>query len=94
MPDITLCRNKRCQLDCYRRFAKPDTHQSYSKFTSKKGKCEYFMGGGFMPKKIISMTKYKAIIDKIGRKKQPVSATLIEMLEEAGKYEIKKDSSK
>jgi len=39
-------------------------------------------------RQLISMEEYSKIIDKIGRKKQPVHKTLEEMLDEAGKYKI------
>ena len=41
-------------------------------------------------KKIISIEKYNKIMDKIIKKNMSVADTLIEMLEEASKYEIKK----
>jgi len=44
MPDKTLCTNKKCELDCYRRLATPDKYQSYAKFKlSKDGSCGDFM---------------------------------------------------
>jgi len=51
MLDMTLCKNKRCQLKCYRRFAKPDKYQSYSMWHTKKGKCEGFWACEFIPSK-------------------------------------------
>uniref|UniRef100_A0A6H2A459 Uncharacterized protein n=1 Tax=viral metagenome TaxID=1070528 RepID=A0A6H2A459_9ZZZZ len=80
MPDLTLCRNKRCQLECYRRFAKPDTHQSYSTWHFKKGKCEGFWACEFIPS-----IEYQNKMDKIIRKGKPVTDTLIEMLNEKSK---------
>ena len=42
-----------------------------------------------MKKKLISMTEYNSIMSSIIKKGQPVSDTLVEMLEEASKYNIK-----
>ncbi len=43
MPDITLCKNKKCGLDCYRRLAIADKYyQSYSLWKPKNGDCEGF----------------------------------------------------
>ena len=42
-------------------------------------------------KKNITMTKYSQKMDKIIKKKLPVSDTLIEMLEEAAKYNVTDD---
>uniref|UniRef100_A0A6M3JGU6 Uncharacterized protein n=1 Tax=viral metagenome TaxID=1070528 RepID=A0A6M3JGU6_9ZZZZ len=43
-------------------------------------------------RKVISMTEYNRIMDKLSLKEQDVPTTLIEMLGEAGKYEIKEKS--
>ena len=49
--------------------------------------------GGAMPKKkvrpVISFKTYLKKMDKIIKKKQPVPDTLIELLEEAAKYDVK-----
>uniref|UniRef100_A0A6M3Y1N7 Uncharacterized protein n=1 Tax=viral metagenome TaxID=1070528 RepID=A0A6M3Y1N7_9ZZZZ len=89
-PDISMCSNKQCKKECYRRLARPDTYQSYSKFTVKNGRCKDFMACSFIP--IISTIEYQKKMNKIIKKGKPVSDTLIEMLDEAGKYEIKEKS--
>jgi len=45
MPDITMCTNESCKLDCYRRLAKPSEFlQSYSDFKpEKEGFCLFFL---------------------------------------------------
>ena len=45
-------------------------------------------------KKKISMSRYNKIMAKIIKKGAPVSDTLISMLDEASKYEIKRESKK
>jgi len=84
MPDITLCLNKGCKKakKCYRFMVEPDEYQSYSHFDYKED-CKYYM-----PLEV-GMTKYNAIMSKIIKKGKPVAETLIEMLDEAGKYKIK-----
>ena len=47
-----------------------------------------------MKKKKITMKKYSKIMDKIIKMGKPVSDTLIAMLEEASKYEIKNANNK
>jgi hypothetical protein len=44
-----------------------------------------------MKRKEISISKYNKIMEKIIAKGKPVSDTLIELLEEAGKYDIVND---
>ena len=44
MPDITMCTNEECKLDCYRRLAIPSQYkQSYAKFEiNEKGICNFY----------------------------------------------------
>jgi hypothetical protein len=44
--------------------------------------------GGVVNRKTISPTEYQKKMDKIIKMRKPVAHTLIEMLEEAGKYNI------
>ena len=41
-------------------------------------------------RKIVTMDEYNKIMDKIIKKDKPVDETLIDLLEEAAKYNIKK----
>lgn len=90
MSDITMCTDKGCKLNCYRRLAYPNIYQSYSNFKSKGGKCKYFLNG-LVP---ITMREYQQKMDKVIKNGREVSEILINMLEEASKYEIKKDGVK
>jgi len=45
-------------------------------------------------KKVITAKRYNTIMDKIIKMGKPVSDTLIDLLEEASKWEIKNESSK
>ena len=42
-----------------------------------------------MKRKIVTMDEYNKIMDKIIKKDKPVDETLIDLLEEAAKYDIK-----
>lgn len=49
MPDITMCVNTRCLMrtSCYRYMAVPSQYrQSFSKFESRLGDCEFHMAIG------------------------------------------------
>ena len=91
MSDICACNDKRCpsRTLCYRYVCKKDTYQSYFAKSPRKPhavSCDQFMSNN---RKTLTMTEYNNMIAGIIKKGKPVSDTLIEMLEEAGKYDVK-----
>jgi hypothetical protein len=102
--DICACSDKRCpsRTLCYRYTCEKDTYrQAYWIKSPRKAhaiSCNEFWANKGDPdpsdytvshkKHTIPMSKYNKIMAGIIKKGKPISDTLIELLEEAGKYDI------